>query len=73
MTEANEDYYRYERVLIDVISNANPETLRDAVASIIRWSDDPIFNRRLHHLLIRQLEPWNELRKALVAIDTNGL
>jgi len=69
MVVHNESYYRYERALIEAIDNADPVTLRGALAGLIRWSDDEIFNRTLHGLLVRNCESWSELRKALVAIS----
>lgn len=65
----NTAYYKFENDFIAVIKAADPETLRGALAGVIKWSFNANFNRALYHGLCNGVDPQSDLRKALDALE----
>lgn len=68
---SNAGYYRFERHLIQIITGADAETLRGALAGAVRHCGDANFNRSLCELLRANALPESDLRKALDATEVS--
>lgn len=62
---SNEDYYKYEKSLIQAIMNGEPDIVRGALAGVVRNNQSADFVRQLGQALQTNSDPISKFRSSL--------